>query len=490
MSLGLPVKDFIGKIRKYLRITWIRNVSIVLLFVTCGTARVFSAKHPTSLDPNADTAKCLECHEGKFKAKSVHSAVAMGCLSCHEVRVANDVTRVKLTTTTVLSLCLKCHPDKKAVPGEKLLHPPAAQDCTKCHDPHVSSNKDHLLKALTGNRTENLCLKCHTIGLNVPANGSRHEPLDIGCDTCHVVHKSGAPGNVEFNLHLAAEPHVLCTRCHDIKDELLVKSHQGQPFGKADCLTCHATHQSDGPKLAQRFMHRPYAAKSCDVCHQAPKDGKVVLTKTDSKELCVSCHAETAKKIKTAAVQHLGAQGECIGCHDPHASRTPGYVRPDPVNACLRCHPDQAKEYKKKYLHQAAFGQGCSTCHDPHGGENSHLLRTKTINSLCLECHGTDSKPTPVKDAHIVTIFNGRVKLPEGYFGTVPRLPIKYGLGHPIQRHPVVDQMEPGDVNKVRVAINCISCHQPHASAERNLLVKDQANNIMFCAGCHKDMGK
>ena len=166
-------------------------------------------------------------------------------------------------------------------------------------------------------------------------------------------------------------------------------------------------------------------------------------------------------------------------------------MRPDPVSACTKCHRAQAKLQKtKKVLHKAAFRDGCSTCHEPHGGENNHLLRAKTINSLCLECHGPDSKSVPVKDAHTVTIFNGRVKLPENYFSTVPAIAIKYGLGHPIERHPVVDQMDPGDVTKVRVAINCSSCHQPHASAERNLLVKDQANNIMFCAGCHKDMGK
>ncbi len=90
----------------------------------------------------------------------------------------------------------------------------------------------------------------------------------------------------------------------------------------------------------------------------------------------------------------------------------------------------------------------------------------------------------------MVTIFNGRVKLPEGYFSTVSTIPIKYGLGHPVERHPVVDQMDPGDNAKVRVAINCSSCHQPHSSEERNLLVKDQANNIQFCAGCHINWGK
>ena len=69
-------------------------------------------------------------------------------------------------------------------------------------------------------------------------------------------------------------------------------------------------------------------------------------------------------------------------------------------------------------------------------------------------------------------------------------MPIKYGLGHPVDKHPVKDQMDPTDNSKVRVAMNCVTCHQPHASAQANLLVNDQANNLMFCASCHKDLGK
>jgi predicted CXXCH cytochrome family protein len=95
-----------------------------------------------------------------------------------------------------------------------------------------------------------------------------------------------------------------------------------------------------------------------------------------------------------------------------------------------------------------------------------------------------------VKDAPLVTVFNGKVRLPDTYFNKVVRLPIKYGLGHPVDKHPVKDQMDPSDVTKVRVAVNCGTCHQPHASSEAGLLVKDQANNMAFCATCHKDLGK
>lgn len=466
----------------------VRTILGVGLVLT--TSLLYSAKHPVPLDKNTDSAKCIECHADKTQGKAVHSAIATGCTSCHEVRVNKDVTRVKLVTTTTQSLCFTCHAEKNPSEIKGKIHPPAIRDCVKCHDPHTSANKFQLVKATSGDKPDNLCLSCHDTGVNVPEKGSRHAALDSGCDTCHTVHKTGEPGKQEFDYHLTKAAPALCLDCHDVKDASLVKAHQGQPFENTNCTTCHDPHQSASPKLLQKFVHVPFAGGSCDTCHAAPKDGKVVLTQADSRALCVTCHDEQAKQIESAKVQHPGAMGECIACHNPHAGKTPGFIQPDPVNACLACHADQAEQHKKKFLHQPAFQQGCATCHTPHGGDNEHLLRAATMNSLCLECHGPEAKPQRIQAEHLVTIFNGTVKLPEDYFSRVPVLPIKYGLGHPVEKHPVVDQMDPNDVSKVRAQLNCGTCHQPHASAQPNLLVNDQANNIAFCASCHKDLGK
>src|SRR5208283_4727279 len=138
-------------------------VQVAAFLFVLAVGPVFAKTHPVPLDKNVDAAKCLECHEDKSKGKAVHSAIATGCLSCHEVRVNRDVTRVKLTTTTTQALCLSCH------------------------DPHESDNPNQLLKATTGaTRDDNLCLSCHNTGVNVPKDGSRHAALDMGCDTCHL----------------------------------------------------------------------------------------------------------------------------------------------------------------------------------------------------------------------------------------------------------------------------------------------------------------
>ena len=345
-----------------------------------------------------------------------------------------------------------------------------------------------MLKPTSGDKSTNLCLECHTQGVNVPAGGSRHAALDMGCDTCHVTHKVGERGKEEFDFHLTKASPALCLDCHDPKDAALIKAHQGQPFGTSNCVQCHNPHQSASPKLMQAFTHPPFAMGSCETCHQPAKDGKVVLTQTDVKTLCVTCHSEQATQIEKAKVPHPGAQGDCTVCHNPHAGKTPGFIQPDPVNACLACHSDQAEQFKKAHLHEPAFGLGCATCHEPHGSDNAHLLRANG-NALCLECHGPDSKPQKLEAEHVITIFNGKVKLPEDYYvkNKVVILPIKYGLGHPMLGHPVQDVMDPTDITKVKTHIDCMTCHQPHSSAQPDLLVKDQANNMAFCDTCHKN---
>src|SRR5207245_4241611 len=122
------------------------NIFQIVCLLVLAVSPALAKTHPVPLEKNVDSAKCLECHEDKSKGKSVHSAIATGCLSCHEVRVNKDVTRVKLITTTTYGLCLSCHSDKDAANIKGTVHPPAVRDCVKCHDPHTTDNKNQLLK--------------------------------------------------------------------------------------------------------------------------------------------------------------------------------------------------------------------------------------------------------------------------------------------------------------------------------------------------------
>ena len=465
-----------------------RRLWLCMAVLALGATRGFASVHPVPLDKNTDAAKCLECHDDKAKGKSVHTAMGTGCLSCHEVRVNKDVTRVKLITATASEMCLTCHEDKKPANIKGTVHPPAVRDCLTCHDPHSSDNKNQLLKPTSGDKDQNLCLSCHKTGLDVPEKGSLHAAVAMGCDTCHVIHKTGAEPAEENRFHLSKPAPALCLDCHDAKDADLQKAHNNQPFATANCVECHDPHQSDSPKLMVKFQHVPFQGNGCDTCHAPAKDGKVVLAQTDVKALCVTCHDDKAKLIDTAKVPHPGAGGDCTDCHSPHASRYPGLPKSDPVSICTGCHSDIADLAKKPVHHQPAFGQGCATCHTPHGGDIDHLLRASG-NALCLECHGPDAVPQKDEADHLLTIFNGQVKLPDDYYqkNKVPVLPLKYGLGHPVEYHPVADVMDPANQGKVLTKLSCLTCHQPHASLQPDLLIKDQANNMAFCDNCHKN---
>ena len=97
------------------------------------------------------------------------------------------------------------------------------------------------------------------------------------------------------------------------------------------------------PKLLAKFTHPPFAEKQCEICHAPAKDGKVVLTQTDVKALCVTCHDEKAKLIDSAKVPHPGAAGDCTDCHNPHASRQPGL----PKNQCRRYLPELPQRHRR-----------------------------------------------------------------------------------------------------------------------------------------------
>jgi len=458
---------------------------IFLLFVLLlGVAvqRLGAAKHP-ALDSSVDATKCLACHADKTSAKSAHTTIKGGCLSCHEVRVGKEVTRVKLIVPTAANLCFTCHKDKNPTNLTGRIHAPDARDCLKCHDPHKSENSALLLKPTSGDQTHNLCLSCHDVGVHVAKGGSRHPALDSGCDTCHTIHKTGDPNQFEFAYHLTKAIPQLCIDCHDPKDEKLRAAHHGQPFETSDCVQCHDARQSNSPHLMQAFLHSPFENQECDDCHQPAKNGKVVLTQKDVKSTCVVCHEEQAKQIASAKVPHPGAQDDCTVCHNPHAGQTPGFLQPNPVAACLACHPERTEDLKKKHVHQPASDLGCATCHEPHGGDNAHLLRKAKVNDLCLECHGPEANPQKVEGAPLVAIFNGKVKIPDNYFSKVPTLPLKYGVGHPTANHPVGDVLIPS--THTTFSMNCLTCHAPHSGNQPGMLVKDQKNDMNFCKSCH-----
>lgn len=461
----------------------------LLVLVTSGGAAVW-AQHPPVMraadGKSADFESCTQCHAEKAKGPTIHAALQIGCSACHGVTQEDDRTNVVLTTDGN-DLCFTCHDDKRPNPTSLFGHSPIRKECcTLCHDPHSSSSPRLLrLPADVLEAGKNLCLGCHK---NIEAQinkRNRHAAVDTGCSTCHETHRSEPSGTAQSTFHLAKPQPELCLECHDATDKSLQTAHLKQPFEKARCTECHNPHGSDQAKLLNNYVHPPFAEKQCDLCHEAAKDGRVVLSEGARRDLCLTCHSNIQERMEQAKFKHapLSSDAGCVSCHSPHAATYPHQIRRDPVALCLNCHSDQARaRATKAHLHAPVFSMSCLICHEEHGGDRPRRLRAET-NTLCLECHGQQAIKI-VQATGPVELFGGKVKLPAKPFNDIRWLQLGADgkRGHPFANHPVSEEPEKG-----KPAINCLTCHLPHAAdGNQALLVTEQASESTLCVRCHK----
>jgi len=113
-----------------------------------------SSDHPYLEAKDRKTETCLKCHPTKNQGKFVHTAVEMGCESCHQAASADDKTTITLRATGG-ALCSKCHEINK----DPVLHGPyKAGQCLICHNPHAGAYPAQTRAAIS-----TLCLGCHML---------------------------------------------------------------------------------------------------------------------------------------------------------------------------------------------------------------------------------------------------------------------------------------------------------------------------------------
>jgi hypothetical protein len=94
-------------------------------------ARADLRQHPVLLPANVDPSKCLECHNDKATGKYVHTAISMGCTTCHAVANVKGATYITLSSPSN-QLCFTCLP----LSTDPVQHPPYKEgNCVFCHSP-------------------------------------------------------------------------------------------------------------------------------------------------------------------------------------------------------------------------------------------------------------------------------------------------------------------------------------------------------------------
>lgn len=369
---------------------------------------------------------CLACHDDLQSQMSLpvpHAPASGGeCTACHNPHTSNEKA---LLTSDVTSLCRSCH---DATAGRHMHAPYESGDCGRCHVPHGSTNP-----ALLVRDANSLCLECHTTLAERLKSETPHAAIKDGCLVCHAGH-----GSDNASL-LKSPPSQLCATCHDTQTDRWRAAHTvaGVDARSSDCMSCHDPHTSPPSSTAmlKRSQHAPFEGRQCDACHEA---GATSIR--GDRALCGQCHDETVAAIGKMPVVHaaMADSAACMTCHSPHVGDTKALLRKSGFSVCMDCH--ETINLTAPVVHAPAR-EDCANCHTPHGGDDPSLLVEKDAMALCQRCHEDATK----------THF-----------------------------HPMGDNTKD---EKNRGMIVCTSCHSPHNSEQKALLLGDPGRGL--CVRCH-----
>ncbi|MBE0583003.1 MAG: cytochrome c3 family protein, partial [Desulfofustis sp.] len=280
---------------------------------------------------------CYNCHDA-YEGEFMHSPSSLGeCLICHDPHASDQRF---LLNEKEPDLCYLCHDQIEGLMTDKrnATHAPAVDNCTACHNPHVSEVGSTLLKE----QVKPLCTGCHAeegVDLPVDINGVayKHGPLetDSSCLNCHDPHAT------IFENHLLAEPMDLCLRCHnqeviaydgsaltDINTLLQENKFHHGPIKEKNCSGCHSPHGSDYYRILvadypNKFYTDTFNADDYKLffsCHESTllKDSKTTTLTNfrDGDRNLHYLHVNREKKGRT-----------CRACHEVHASNHFNHIR-------------------------------------------------------------------------------------------------------------------------------------------------------------------
>ncbi len=379
---------------------------------------------------------CLQCH-GDFapqlQGKVVHKPVADDrCTACHNPHVARFP---KLLMEQGQALCLGCHAKVQAEIDQPVRHGALRHGagCGRCHKAHASDRPALLTDSMSA-----LCVSCHADVAAALKLAQTHAPAAKGdCGACHLPHGGPEPALLE------KKDGAICQSCHPPASAALKGSHHQFALDQADCSSCHEPHGAAKSGLLRPVLHAPFEA-GCDACHASP--GKPRDLTTAQPALCVGCHTEQESYAKPSATSHPIRTGvACTGCHSPHAGEGASLMRGPERLVCLGCHVEIRRAIDRGVSsHPISVDEGrCTVCHDAHDAKGGRLLK-KPEDELCLGCHASHAQ-----------------------------------FAHPMGAN-VPDPSRPGK------HVNCLSCHDPHASGQPMLLLASPKREL--CLRCHKEL--
>lgn len=181
-----------------------------------------------------------------------------------------------------------------------------------------------------------------------------------------------------------------CGKCHD------EATRQGPPTtkkrGRELCRTCH--NQRIKSMFGKARVHWAVLAdRECTNCHNPHASSQPKLLAARPARVCGTCHADTVRRYERSPTKHEPVADDCGECHDPHSSdNVLMLTKSDSLELCGTCH-----DWRKHSSHPVGkqlkdprspnLSMSCLSCHRSHGTEHQHLLPTATTTELCVQCH-------------------------------------------------------------------------------------------------------
>jgi predicted CXXCH cytochrome family protein len=220
---------------------------------SAGTEATGPAAHPVVLQANTPASTCLECHGDLQKGKFVHTAMSMGCTTCHAINTKDGVTHVKLVSAEK-QLCETCH----ALSTDKVLHGPYREGlCVTCHSPHSSNYPAHLWAS-----AQDTCLGCHAEA-RLKVNQTAKTVTTPWGKTLTLAEMKGWEF-INLNSTLAAN--------HPVEGHPVTGPNRKPNLPAVSCLSCHKAHASPYQNLltagAPKDMRPCATCGVCEQCHE------------------------------------------------------------------------------------------------------------------------------------------------------------------------------------------------------------------------------
>jgi predicted CXXCH cytochrome family protein len=325
---------------------------------------------------------CLECHDGKEEGRHGKVKLDDDCVRCHNPHSSSQPRM--LTMVQEADGCTVCH---TATTRRPQLHTPVSEyDCDECHNPHNDPPEE-----------TSPCSDCHD---DLLAGAVVHEPAEDDCTNCHDTHS----GVREYML-LTEHPE-LCLDCHDDKEEGM----HGRSRMSTSCISCHDPHSAPRRGLVEsmegrrcqschqdkdgfKYRHSALDSYDCADCHNPHTDPPEMPPLS-----CQQCHDGLRDQSPLHSAE---VQTRCQECHDPHGSENRNMMVDKGaliMSECLTCHREIARKLEHALLiHDPVDGNDCGECHTSHTGKRPYTVEKfdsemyvpydQGAYTLCFGCH-------------------------------------------------------------------------------------------------------